>query len=273
MTRPVIVELFEAIVQSVSDAMPYDVHFQQGHMLEIINTVKEMSADPDTDKRYPLIAFQHDVTEQETDKGTEFEVTLFIVTITDPLYTSKQRSELNFKPVLTPVYNEFINQIVRSGYFDEHTELQVRKAHKKINHLFWGNSGVMGNEANIFGDAVDCIEVKGLKLTANSSGCYITPNAPKLLEAFTDTTGNFAYLRFNQEMNDPTGNEAHVIINGTTVNSLTLSGNIKIIIGNMETVEYGDNVTVTLDALQSVDDIAINATYDFPVTNNTFQLT
>ena len=166
MSYPVIVDLFEAIVKKTSDAMPYVVHFQQGHMLEIINTVKEMSADPDTDKRYPLIAFQHDITEQATDIGTEFEVTLFIVTATSPLYTSKQRSELNFKPVLTPVYNELINQIVRSGYFYEYTQLQVRKAHKRINHLFWGNSGVMGNEANIFGDAVDCIEVKGLKLTA-----------------------------------------------------------------------------------------------------------
>jgi len=262
MSRPVIVELFEAIVQNVSDAMPMTVHFQQGHMLEIINAVKEMPGN-DTDKRYPLIAFQHDVPEQETDNGIEFEVTLFIVNVTDPLSSSKQRSELVFKPILTPIYNEFVKQIVRSGYFDEHTELQVRKAHKRINHLFWGNSGVMGNEANIFGDAVDCIELKGLRLTAITSGCYDEPNAPKLLEAFTDTTGNNLFMRFNQIMSDVPIGVNDFIVNGNTVNSLSIPINANMIIASIEAVVYEQLVLLTID------NEFITSVIDFPVTNNT----
>ncbi len=166
MSYPVIEDLFSNIVASVSAAMGYTVHFHQGHMLEIVNNVKALSADPDTDKRYPLIALRQDIEQGKGANGLEFEVTLFIITLSDPLYSSDQRKELTFKPWLTPIYDQLIQQIANSGYFYEQSAREVAEAHKFINHYFWGNSGVMGNDANIFGDAVDCIEVKNLKLTA-----------------------------------------------------------------------------------------------------------
>ncbi len=267
MSYPVIEDLFSSIVANVSAAMGYTVHFHQGHMLEIVNKVKALSSDPDTDKRYPLIALRQDIEQGRGENGLEFEATLFIITLSDPLYSADERKELTFKPWLTPIYDELINQIARSGYFHEQSIREVTLAHKFINHYFWGNAGVMGSDANIFGDAVDCIEVKGLKLTAITNSCYPAPTLPRIVEAFTDTTGNYTYMRFNQEMDDPSGNESEILINGIEVNSLSLSGNPKVIIANMSTVEYGDNVTVTIDSE------TIQSIIDYPVTNNTFQLT
>jgi len=166
MSYPVIEDLFSSIVANVSAAMGYTVHFKQGHMLEIVNKVVALSADPDTDKRYPLIALRQDIEQGKGVNGLEFEVTLFIITLSDPLYSADERKELTFKPWLTPIYDQLIQQIANSGYFYEQSAREVAEAHKFINHYFWGNAGVMGNDANIFGDAVDCIEVKNLKLTA-----------------------------------------------------------------------------------------------------------
>lgn len=170
MNNPVIVDLFKSITTEVSAALGYTVHFHHGHMLEIVNNVKALSADPDTDKRYPLIAFRHDIKQGRNENGLGFEVTLFIITLSDTSYSADQREELTFKAWLTPIYDELINQIARSGYFMEQSRREVELNHKFIEHYFWGNAGVMGNDANIFGDAVDCIEIENLKLTA-IKGC------------------------------------------------------------------------------------------------------
>lgn len=167
MSYPVIPDLFEAVVTNVSAAMGKTVYFHQGHMLEIANVVKEMSIDPNVDHRYPLIALQHDITERDVKYiGTEFDCKMYIITLSRPEYIAKKRMSTIFKPILIPIMDEFFKQIANSGYFLESNIDDVRDKCKRTNRLFWGSSSVMGNEANIFKDWVDCIELDFTGLTA-----------------------------------------------------------------------------------------------------------
>ncbi len=170
MSYPVIPDLFESIVSSVSTALGSTVFFHHGHILEISNTVKQMAEDPDTDKRYPLIALKQDVDNLKHGiNGLEFDATIYIITLSDPNYTAKDRLTNIFKPILTPIFDKFIEQTARSGYFLEQTINEVREKTTFTEHYFWGRAQIMGNEANIFGDWVDCIEIKSMKLTAMDS--------------------------------------------------------------------------------------------------------
>lgn len=167
MSYPVIVDLFATVIDSLSAEMDQRIYFHHGHMIEIANVVKQLSKDTDIGNRYPLIALKHDIKQQKrTGNGIEFTANLFIVTLSDPRYYAEDRKELIFKPILTPIYDEFIRQIARSGLFLEQSTNEVNENTQYTEHYFWGREQVMGNEANIFGDWVDCIEIESMKLTA-----------------------------------------------------------------------------------------------------------
>lgn len=71
-----------------------------------------------------------------------------------------------FKPTLYPIYIELINQIARSKYFKESTPELIK--HTKTDRLFWGKTGIMGNEGLIFTDLLDVIEITNLQLSVKS---------------------------------------------------------------------------------------------------------
>lgn len=166
MSRPVIVDLFSAIATSTAAAIGYPVYFHHGHILEISNVVKQLGKDPDIGKRYPIISLEHDISKTHKIEGTEFECKMYIITLSDPNYLAEDRKELIFKPILTPLFEAFIHQIARSGKFEQQTDTEVNENCRSIDRYFWGRKQVMGNDANIFGDWVDCIEIESLKLTA-----------------------------------------------------------------------------------------------------------
>jgi len=58
---------------------------------------------------------------------------------------------------------EIINTIIACGWFKEVGFGLV--PHDKIDRLFWGRSGLYGNEGNIFNDHLDAIEIQNLSLS------------------------------------------------------------------------------------------------------------
>jgi len=222
MSLPVIYELFESIVGDVSAAMGTTVHFRHGHMLEVVNQVKEMMVDPDIDKRYPLIALRHDIKQNPINGGVEIDCRLYIVTLSDPKYTAEERYDNIFVPYLRPILEEFIYQLANSGYFEESTTDQVYDKLTFWERLFWGNELVMGNDGNIFADWVDCIELEFSGLTAFTS-CDTIMNRPKIVTAFSDVIEAHGYIVFNTAMIDPTGFANDIILkDGGTMNPDTL---------------------------------------------------
>lgn len=176
MKRPVIVDLFNNIVAKVSAVLTDDfkqidpnitgVHYDFGHPIEIINTLAEKDkTNTFVFQKYPLIALFQDFPENNNivEDGL-FEVVLHIVIVrsTDPNYRAKERYDKNFKPFLYPIYDQLMKEINNSGYFMTQGVDSIR--HVKIDRLFWGSESLYGNKKNIFGDWVDAIEIKNLKL-------------------------------------------------------------------------------------------------------------
>jgi len=212
MELPVIYELFEDVVSEVSDALGYEVHFRHGHMLEVVNQVKDMMIDSDTSKRYPLVALRHDIKQKPIKDAVEIDCKLYIITLSDPHYTATERYDNVFIPRLRPIFTELVNQIARSQYFDQATVDEVMETVTLYERLFWGNEGVMGNDAKLFADWIDCIEVDISKLVAYQN-CGVSGKVPRIVAALTDTSGLYSFIVWNCKMSDPTGFQNDLWIN------------------------------------------------------------
>lgn len=148
------------------------VHYDYGHPLEIIETLSEKSGSDFTYQKYPLVALFLDADLQrgrEIGKYGKFKLHMAIIRGTDPIYKAKERDDFNFKPVLMPIYLEFIKQLKASREFSILDESMI--PHDPINRYYWGKQGLYGNEGNIFNDHVDCIEIKNLELNLNINYC------------------------------------------------------------------------------------------------------
>lgn len=178
------IDVFDEIVTSVQDdtdnALAADEPFyMHGHPLEIINTLAQKDKH-DTEKfnKYPLIALFQDFTETMGESHfirSSAVLNLVIVNVTSPDWTAADRYDNNFRTVLYPLYDLLIKHIVESGFF--HNVDSGLVDHEKIDRLYWGRSGLYGNESNIFNDRIDAIEIQDLTLDLRLvQKCMITTN-------------------------------------------------------------------------------------------------
>jgi len=227
MNTPDLTELMRLVVSDLSDAMGYTVHFHHGHMLEITNIVKQIGKDPDIDKRYPLIALQQDIKYTAVPHiGASAEFKMYIVTLSDPNYIAQERIDNIFEPYLRPIYEELMYQIANSGYFDQGNVEEVKDVSVKYERLFWGKAGIMGNDANIFGDWVDCIELDFSGLVAYAD-CETLVKKPFIVSATAIDINNIIVV-WNEAMNEPDPANIGIDIDGET--------------------DFADTVTMSIDA-------------------------
>lgn len=180
--RPILVEHLELVTKNVSkdltekfqslDSNITGVHYMHGHPIEVINKLgqKDKSNNLMFDK-YPLIALFQDFGERNTrDFGiSEATINIILARATRPDYTAEERYNYNFKPFLYPMYDRLLSWIERSGNFLVYNKNLIQ--HEKIDRLFWGNSGLYGNKANVFNDWIDCIEIKNMRLRFYNNKC------------------------------------------------------------------------------------------------------
>lgn len=175
---------FKAIVQAVSnkltpqlqavDEMITGVHYQFGHPIEIINTLGEFTkGETSRFDKYPLVAFFLDSTVSRGEVGYygEQEINMAIIRASKfPTHTADQRDLYNFIPVLTPIYQELLNQIaLRGDLFNIQSAETI--PHKYTNRYYWGKEEMYGSKANIFNDWVDAIEINNMRLKININYC------------------------------------------------------------------------------------------------------
>lgn len=143
--------------------MPF---YDFGHRQEIANklTGKDSEDAPFKYQKYPLIALRLDTEEENSNGMINFNLNIAIVTSTKPEYSSNDRYTKIFKPVLYPLYEQFMEKLMDSGLFSW-AGSQVMPEHTKVDRLYWGKAGDEGNEANIFNDHLDAIEILNLKLS------------------------------------------------------------------------------------------------------------
>jgi hypothetical protein len=175
-----IVTVFDEIVKRVEGRLilPFQkldsnitgIHFEHGHPLEIIETLKQKDKSQSYRfQKYPLVALFQDFPENNVGAGFESEVNLHLIIAkgTKNTYKAKERYEHNFTPFLYPVYNALFEEINRDRNFLTYGAKSI--PHQKWDRLYWGHSGLFGNKSNIFNDYLDVIEIKNLKLKHNLS--------------------------------------------------------------------------------------------------------
>ena len=142
---------------------PYYMH---GHPQDIIKQLQMKSKnDASKFKRYPVVILLQDFEETygvDSTIRSDVSLNIVIANLTKPNYMSQERYDENFRTVLQPLYELFIKHIVASKQFKNVSENLV--PHIKTDRLFWGATGLYGNEGNIFNDYIDAIEISSLSL-------------------------------------------------------------------------------------------------------------
>lgn len=168
-----IVEEVQAVVDKTRSAMgkDFELYYMYGHPVEIVTRLQEVTNSPKSKaKKFPLIVLFTDIEVSRNQPVGMFgnaRLNLIIATLTVPTYTAPQRLENNFKPILQPIKEQFINQMERHRQFTYPQEITYTETER----YYWGKAGLYGNTANMFNDYIDCIEINNLSLNIKNKIC------------------------------------------------------------------------------------------------------
>lgn len=154
------------VVDRMAEECGKEIYYLYGHRLEIAKRLTEKNADMiEKYRKYPLVALNMDISENHLGTGTvEYDLNLIILDFTDRNYTSEDRDQNVFQPVLEPLYQLFLKSLRDVSEFDW---VGLVPPHTKILRPFWGS---LDPQSNIFSDPLDGIEITNLKLIKHS--CY-----------------------------------------------------------------------------------------------------
>lgn len=142
-------------------------YYMYGHRLEISNRLKEKNQDEIFKyQKYPLIALRLDIPEEINGTVHEVSLNIAILEFTDRKYIAEERYENVFKPILYPLYENFLEEVEKANFMN----LDIPD-HTKIDRPFWGITGSEGNQKHIFDDPLDAIEIVDLKLKLLNIKC------------------------------------------------------------------------------------------------------
>lgn len=174
MSQPVyIVDEIAAVIAKVNTALTsasfgsLPIYYMYGHPREISNRLQDLTNSPtESHKKFPLVILFTDITIDKDIPGFygSARLRMLIANFTEPNYISEQRTELNFKPILHPIKDELINQISLSRRFTFEDELQ----YSETDMYFYGSQI---NDKNIFGDYIDAIELKDIRINIRNKNC------------------------------------------------------------------------------------------------------
>ena len=154
------------------------INYMYGHPTELVSRLQLRTQDDgDLDSQtggkwdmWPVVMLFTDFPETMDNTGGGYfqTVTLQIVIamITERNLFAEQRLNINFKPILQPIYEALMQSIMRSAYFVVQSQKQIR--HTKYDRYFWGKTGLYGNSGNMFNDHIDAIEIQNLTLRVNN---------------------------------------------------------------------------------------------------------
>lgn len=171
-------ELWRVIATKVDVKMfsratdPFHVWFDYGRYIEITRRLTEKQGGITTvSKRFPLIwlVIPFDEEYGDTDQVCELSnLQIIIADLTNKDSTTPARMADTFADRLFPIYEELIKQIKLSGFF---SEIGYNVPHKKINQPYWDGKENSQQQANMFNDYIDAIQLKNIRLTVNESTC------------------------------------------------------------------------------------------------------
>lgn len=146
----------------------FELFYQFGKRFEIAQTLVDYTKSPLTNGlKFPRLCLFTDIPEDHTDDDTSYTANLniAIITATDSTLLSDERLEINFKPILLPIYKAFIESINNSRY------VRGSAKYEKKDCYFWGAVTKDGNVSNDYSDYLDAIELNNMKLIINKKDC------------------------------------------------------------------------------------------------------
>lgn len=181
MTGPVyIVDIMRDVVAAVSaallpqlqavDPLISAVHYDYGHYTDIRERLVTLGKVTPAEK-YPRIVLFEDHRVRHGDEGLTgiMDLKLIILYPSRNDITRQQRETGVFRPILYPIYQEFLRQLYLSGKFNIYDVTKIQ--HDQINRPHWGDPGLYKNEGYLLGDILDGIEIANLQLTTYLDNC------------------------------------------------------------------------------------------------------
>lgn len=158
-----ITEVMETIVSNidVSDIPEINsVHYDFGNYIEIANKLSKKNKN---NLKYPLFALILDVSETESENNQvykSYSLNMIIAYNTLKNYSSQERRDNIFKPILQPLYRKLLQGIKQDGYFNISNNFV---SHTKYDRYFLGSETPNQNKLNDYIDAIE-IEFRDLEL-------------------------------------------------------------------------------------------------------------
>ena len=147
---------------SLAGLVPFYLY---GHRLDIANRLLIKNNDAVyKEQKYPLVALFMDFPEQVADGMQKYNLHVVIFHLTDANYTIEDRYTKVFKPILYPLYLNFMQSLRKVGKFTWSGD-QGYPPHTKIDRPYWGKVYSEGNAAYIFNDRLDALEISDLKIS------------------------------------------------------------------------------------------------------------
>lgn len=144
------------------DLAPY---YDYGHYMELAARLSRKNTDQVKKfRKFPLILLVTDLKKSYKSHDFDYMISppvILIINKTDKNYTSQERTDNNFKPILLPLYESFIEKMIDSKLISTPNDIFLND---RIDHYGWGNETVYGNTGLIFNRYLDAIEINPTEL-------------------------------------------------------------------------------------------------------------
>lgn len=152
------------------------VNYISGNWKEVTQVLQEMKANAtERPKQFPLFILIEDVVidrRNTTLYGVADNVNIIIANWTKDSYKSQQREEINFEPILRPLYYSFCKHLVKHRGVSIYSEREI--SHRYAERKYWGMDD---NTVNALGYFIDAIDITSLSIPLDCSYCNNIINA------------------------------------------------------------------------------------------------
>lgn len=142
------------------------LNFQYGYVHELNETLIAYSKTKDHSiLKFPLFWVAQPFTVDHGDMGyygTINNFRAFIIMETSRNYKAEERMEKVFKPIIYPIYWEWLTQLKKSKVFKIQAIETLR--HSTTDRYYWGN-----DQQSVLNDIVDVMEISKFPLTINNN--------------------------------------------------------------------------------------------------------
>lgn len=144
------------------------INYLYGHYNDVRERLGQYGK-TEKNSRYPLIVLFEDFRIVNRVLGLTgiADVKIIILHTSSKDFTREQRESLVFKPILVPIYDEFLKQLKLSGHFMQYGPFR----HNRIDRPHWGDPVLYGNNGYLLNDILDGIELSDLQLQTYLPNC------------------------------------------------------------------------------------------------------